>query len=36
VIDGLAGKNSEEGDAAIEASVAARVGELCRKFPIYP
>jgi glycine hydroxymethyltransferase len=36
VIDGLAGKNSEEGNAAIEASVAERVGELCRQFPIYP
>jgi len=35
VVDGLANKNHEEGDAAIEASVRERVGELCRRFPIY-
>jgi hypothetical protein len=34
-MDGLANKNHEEGDAAVEASVRARVGELCRRFPIY-
>jgi glycine hydroxymethyltransferase len=35
VVDGLANKNHEEGDAAVEASVRERVGELCRRFPIY-
>ena len=35
VVDGLASKNHEEGDAAVEASVRTRVGELCRRFPIY-
>ena len=35
VVDGLANKNHEEGDAAVEASVRTRVGELCRRFPIY-
>jgi glycine hydroxymethyltransferase len=35
VVDGLANKNHEEGDAAVEASVRIRVGELCRRFPIY-
>ncbi len=35
VVDGLANKNHEEGDAAVEASVRDRVGELCRRFPIY-
>lgn len=34
VVDGLR-KNGEEGDAQVEASVAARVEELCAKFPIY-
>ncbi|HJW41471.1 MAG TPA: serine hydroxymethyltransferase, partial [Rhizomicrobium sp.] len=29
-------KNGEAGDAAVEASVAATVHELCRRFPIYP
>ncbi len=33
VVDAV-GKNSE-GDAEVEASVRARVGELCRRFPIY-
>jgi glycine hydroxymethyltransferase len=35
VVDGLR-KNGDEGDAQVEASVAARVEELCAKFPIYP
>jgi glycine hydroxymethyltransferase len=35
VVEGLANKNHEEGDAQVEASVRARVGELCRRFPIY-
>src|SRR5579871_559375 len=34
VVDGLR-KNGEAGDAQIEASVAARVEELCARFPIY-
>ncbi|MBC2664770.1 serine hydroxymethyltransferase [Novosphingobium flavum] len=34
VVDGLR-KNGEQGDAQVEASVAARVEELCAKFPIY-
>jgi glycine hydroxymethyltransferase len=36
VVDGLANKNHEEGDPEVEASVRKRVGELCRRFPIYP
>jgi glycine hydroxymethyltransferase len=36
VVDGLANKNHEEGDPEVEASVRQRVGELCRRFPIYP
>jgi glycine hydroxymethyltransferase len=36
VVDGLAGKNHEDGDSAMEASVRERVGVLCRRFPIYP
>ena len=35
VVEGLANKNHEDGDAAVEANVRARVGELCRRFPIY-
>jgi glycine hydroxymethyltransferase len=35
VIDGMAGKNHEEGDAAIEAAVRGKVEALCRRFPIY-
>jgi len=35
VLDGLAGANSAEGNAAVEAAVAAEVQELCRRFPIY-
>ncbi len=34
VVDAVA-KNGEEGDAAVEASVRARVAELCNRFPIY-
>ena len=36
VIDGLANKNHEEGDPAIEAVVRDKVSALCRRFPIYP
>jgi glycine hydroxymethyltransferase len=35
VVDGLAA-NGEEGNAEVEASVKARVLDLCGKFPIYP
>ena len=35
VLDGLASANSPEGNAAVEAAVAAEVQELCRRFPIY-
>ena len=35
VVDGLAA-NGEDGNAAVEASVKARVEALCEKFPIYP
>ncbi|HCS22606.1 MAG TPA: serine hydroxymethyltransferase, partial [Rhodospirillaceae bacterium] len=35
VLDGLAA-NGVEGNAKVEAAVAARVAELCTKFPIYP
>ena len=35
VLDGLARANSAEGNAAAEASVKARVLELCGRFPIY-
>jgi glycine hydroxymethyltransferase len=34
VVEGLR-KNGEDGDAQVEASVAARVEELCARFPIY-
>jgi glycine hydroxymethyltransferase len=34
VVDAVA-KNGEAGDAAVEASVAARVKDLCARFPIY-
>ena len=34
VVDGLR-RNGAEGDAQVEASVAARVEELCARFPIY-
>lgn len=35
VVEAVA-KRGEEGDTAVEASVRARVGDLCRRFPIYP
>ena len=35
VVEGLANKNHEDGDPEVEASVRERVGELCRRFPIY-
>ncbi len=35
VIDSVSGKNSEEGDAAVEAAVANKVRALCERFPIY-
>ncbi len=35
VVDAVA-KNGEAGDACVEASVRERVGELCKRFPIYP
>jgi len=35
VVEGLR-KNGDAGDAQIEASVQARVGALCARFPIYP
>jgi len=34
VVDAVA-KNGDAGDAAVEASVGARVGDLCKRFPIY-
>jgi glycine hydroxymethyltransferase len=35
VIDSVSGKNSEEGDPAVEAAVARKVSALCERFPIY-
>jgi glycine hydroxymethyltransferase len=35
VIDSVSGKNSEEGDSAVEAAVARKVRALCERFPIY-
>jgi glycine hydroxymethyltransferase len=35
VIDSVSGKNSEEGDPAVEAGVAHKVRALCDRFPIY-
>jgi glycine hydroxymethyltransferase len=35
VIDGISGKNSEDGNAAVEAAVAKKVAALCERFPIY-
>jgi glycine hydroxymethyltransferase len=34
VVDAVA-KNGDEGDAAVEASVRERVGQLCKRFPMY-
>ena len=36
VLDGAARANDEAGNSAVEASVKARVMELCHRFPIYP
>jgi glycine hydroxymethyltransferase len=36
VIDGMAGKNHEDGDAEVEARVRDKVANLCSRFPIYP
>jgi glycine hydroxymethyltransferase len=35
VLDGLAASNSGDNSAA-EAAARAKVGELCRRFPVYP
>ena len=35
VIDGISGKNSEDGNAVVEAAVARKVEALCQRFPIY-
>jgi glycine hydroxymethyltransferase len=35
VIDGVSGKNSEDGAPAVEAAVAKKVEALCQRFPIY-
>ena len=35
VVDAVS-KNGEAGDPTVEAGVAARVSELCKRFPIYP
>src|ERR1700744_4465402 len=35
VIDGVAGKNSEDGNPAVEAAVAKKGRALCERFPIY-
>ena len=35
VVDAVS-KNGDAGDPAVEASVAERVGVLCKRFPIYP
>jgi glycine hydroxymethyltransferase len=35
VVDSLSGKNSDEGDAVVEAAVARKVEALCARFPIY-
>jgi glycine hydroxymethyltransferase len=34
VVDGLAA-NGDEGNAAVEASVRAKVEALCKRFPLY-
>ena len=36
VLDGLKAANSDEGNAAVEAAVRARVAGLCGRFPLYP
>jgi glycine hydroxymethyltransferase len=35
VVDSISGKNSDEGDAVVEAAVAKKVEALCQRFPIY-
>jgi glycine hydroxymethyltransferase len=35
VLDGLAASNSGD-NTAVEATIRAKVGELCRRFPVYP
>ena len=35
VLEGLAGANNPDGNAAIEAAIGAEVQELCRRFPVY-
>jgi glycine hydroxymethyltransferase len=35
VLDGLAASNSGD-NSAVEATIRAKVGELCRRFPVYP
>jgi glycine hydroxymethyltransferase len=35
VVDGLAA-HGEDGNAAVEANVRAKVEALCERFPIYP
>ena len=35
VVDGLAA-NGEDGNAAVEAAVKAKVAALCARFPLYP
>ena len=35
VIDSISAKNSEDGDAVVEAAVAKKVEALCQRFPIY-
>jgi glycine hydroxymethyltransferase len=35
VLDGLAASNSGD-NSAVEATVRGKVGELCRRFPVYP
>jgi glycine hydroxymethyltransferase len=36
VLDGLKAANSDEGNAAVEAAVKAKVEALCERFPLYP
>ncbi len=36
VLDGLKAANSDEGNAAVEAAVKAKVEAMCARFPLYP
>jgi glycine hydroxymethyltransferase len=36
VLDGLKTANSDDGNAAVEEAVRAKVQALCDRFPIYP